>query len=79
MTRRTAKRPAVRVRWEFSDTPYTVLRCKRFQKNLLPFCKLIELWADVTFHNDLEHMGNFLIISVFEHCCHTPFLNVLPL
>ena len=22
MTRRTAKRPAVRVRWEFSDTPY---------------------------------------------------------
>ena len=53
---------------------YTVLRCKRFQKNLLPFCKLIELWADVTFHNDLEHMGNFLIIPVFEHSRHTPFL-----
>ena len=53
---------------------YTVLRCKRFQKNLLPFCKLIELWADVAFHNDLEHMGNFLIIPVFEHSRHTPFL-----
>ena len=53
---------------------YTVLRCKRFQKNLLPFCKLIVLWADVAILNDLEHMGNFLIIPVFEHSRHTPFL-----
>ena len=47
-----------------SSSSYTVLRCKRFQKNLLPFRKLIELLGRCRFHNDLEHMGNFLIIPV---------------
>ena len=39
MTRRTAKRPAVRVRWEFSDTPYKRPGEKLSLRAMLPLAK----------------------------------------
>ena len=48
MTRRTAKRPAVRVRWEFSDTPY-ILDGKADGKTLVFLnggMNTLEMWMD---------------------------------
>ena len=39
MTRRTAKRPAVRVRWEFSDTPYKRPGERLSLRAMLPLAK----------------------------------------
>ena len=46
MTRRTAKRPAVRVRWEFSDTPYKRPGERLSLRAMLPLAK--ELFGSMT-------------------------------
>ena len=46
MTRRTAKRPAVRVRWEFSDSPYKRPGERLSLRAMLPLAK--ELFGSMT-------------------------------
>ena len=46
MTRRTAKRPAVRVRWEFSDTPYAQTLCYlEYFKKIVAFLQILRLYS----------------------------------
>ena len=43
--RRTAKRPAVRVRWEFSDTPYAQTLCYlEYFKKIVAFLQILRLY-----------------------------------
>ena len=46
MTQRTAKRPAVRVRWEFSDTPYAQTLCYlEYFKKIVAFLQILRLYS----------------------------------
>ena len=49
---------------------------QRLEQKLLAFCEAIDLRPDIALENDLENMGDLLIILIFKHNNYLGFIRI---
>jgi len=55
---------------------HAVFGSQRLEQKLLAFCEAIDLRPDIALENDLENMGDLLIILIFKHNNYLGFIRM---
>ena len=55
---------------------HAVFGSQRLEQKLLALCEAIDIRSDIALENDLENMGDLLIILIFKHNNYLGFIRM---